>query len=309
MLVIANEGAGSTERDAVDAAVAVFGDAHGAELVYTRDRAHLDEVLAGRHGRDVVVVGGDGSLHAVVAALHSRGDLDTCRLGLVPLGTGNDLARGLGLPLEPEDAAGVVLSGQPRRLDLLVDNAGGVVINAAHVGVGARAARAAAAWKSRLGRFAYPAGAFTAGLRSKGWRLDVDVDGEIIADWSGTVLMVALANGPSIAAGMAELRPGAMPDDGLVDVIVSHSVGPLARIGYAVDLGRGTHVGRSDITATRGRRVVVTGEPFLVDADGEVSGPFTYRAWTVMASAWELIVPPTTPASSTRQGATEAEGS
>ena len=56
-------------------------------------------------GREVVVAGGDGSLHAVVAALHERGELADAAVGLIPLGTGNDFARGVGLPLDPAEAA------------------------------------------------------------------------------------------------------------------------------------------------------------------------------------------------------------
>lgn len=51
----------------------------------------------------------------------------------------NDVARGLGKPLDPGDAAQVVVSGDQRRLDLLVDDAGGPVVNAVHLGIGARA--------------------------------------------------------------------------------------------------------------------------------------------------------------------------
>ena len=65
--------------------------------------------------RRIVVAGGDGSLHAVVAALHRRNDLADAVLGLIPLGTGNDFARCMGIPLDPEEAARVILDGEVRR--------------------------------------------------------------------------------------------------------------------------------------------------------------------------------------------------
>lgn len=291
LLVIANEEAGSAERGAVAAAAAVLGDTGPVEVAYMRDRADLEAVLDRRGDRTVVVAGGDGSVHAVVSALHRRGELARCRLGLVPLGTGNDLARGLGVPLDPQEAARVVLAGPLRRLDLLVGDDGGVVLNAVHAGVGAEAARAAATWKSRLGRFAYPVGALSAGLRSGGWRLEVDVDGGLVADERTRVLMVALANGPSIAGGTAHPHPDAVPDDGLADVVVAHAVGRPARLGYALDLVRGTHLRRDDVVTARGRRVSVRGEPFRTVADGEVSAPATGRTWTVVPSAWQVAAP------------------
>lgn len=291
MLIIANEAAGSAEREAVAAAVGVLGEGGPTELARSGDAADLNRILDQRAGRNVIVAGGDGSLHAVVAVLRERGELAACTLGLLPLGTGNDFARSLAIPLDPEDAARVVLAGHPRRLDLLVDDAGGVVVNSVHLGVGALAARDATAVKAQLGRFAYPVGSLAAGLRSGGWHLDVDVDGRMIADRDSRVLMVALANGSSIGGGTADLHPNAVPDDGAVDVVVSHAVGPLARVGYAIDLTRGKHIGRDDISATSGRRVSVSGDPFLTVADGEIDGPMRARTWSVEPAAWRLITP------------------
>ena len=65
---------------------------------------------AGSTGDSILVAGGDGSMHAVVAALHRRGDLAGATLALLPLGTGNDFARGTGVPLDIEDAARLVAS-------------------------------------------------------------------------------------------------------------------------------------------------------------------------------------------------------
>ena len=74
---------------------------------------------------------------AVIAAPHRRQELTTAVLGLLPLGTGNDFARGTDLPLDPVAAAEVVLRDNPRPMDLVVDEVGEVVVNGVHVGVGA----------------------------------------------------------------------------------------------------------------------------------------------------------------------------
>ena len=101
-----------------------------------------------------MVAGGDGSLHAVVAALHKRHELAGATLGLLPLGTGNDFARGNDIPLEIEDAARLVLAGEARPVDLIVDETGSIVVNNVHVGVGAQASRKGAQVEGppRLGR-------------------------------------------------------------------------------------------------------------------------------------------------------------
>ncbi len=298
-LVIANAAAGRAEDDPVEAAVAVLR-AHGpTEVARTADADELDSVLDGAEGRTVVVVGGDGSIHAVVGALFARGQLASTSLALVPLGTGNDLARSLGLPLAPHEAAAVVTRGRPRRLDLIVDDGGGVVVNVVHAGLGAEAAASADSMKDRLGPLAYPAGALVAGARERGWDLTVTVDGRPVelddtsaSDRPGAtrVLMVAVANGTSIGGG-TPIAPTAVPDDGLVDVIVSFATGPLARLGYAAALREGTHLDRADVVHRRGEVVRIAGEAVRHNADGELTGELAERTYRVEPSAWSLVVP------------------
>ncbi len=99
----------------------------------------------------MVAAGGDGTLHVVAQRLRRLGLLADAVLGLSPLGTGNDLARTVGIPLDPRATAAVVLSGRPRPLDLLVDDRGGVAVNAVHCGVGGVAVRHAAPLEPWLG--------------------------------------------------------------------------------------------------------------------------------------------------------------
>jgi YegS/Rv2252/BmrU family lipid kinase len=262
----------------------------------------LDAVLDARDGRTVVLVGGDGSVHTAVATLRRRGELSPDDpLGLVPLGTGNDLARTLGIPLEPADAARALLHGTPRALDLLVDDAGGVVVNVVHLGVGAEAAEKATGLKDRLGKAAYPVGSVLAAAGPTGWDLRVEVDGSVV-EVEGDALMVAVANGRTIGGG-ASVAPDAAPDDGLLDVVVATSTGPLARLGFGAALREGEHVERDDVVTRRGRTVTVSGQPFPVNADGELDGPVESRTWRVEAGAWSLLVPATSvPTSSAGSG-------
>src|SRR5215207_9851838 len=122
LLVITNASAGSAHEEAVDTAVATLSERADVEVAATSSPEDCDTAVARRAGRRVVVCGGDGSVHFIVAALHRAGDLSD-PIGLIPMGTGNDLARALGLPLDPAEAARVVLDGEPHRLDLLVDDA------------------------------------------------------------------------------------------------------------------------------------------------------------------------------------------
>lgn len=289
LLVVTNAAAGSTDDERVDAALAVLREAADVRVDTCADAGDLDRLLDGLSDRTLVLAGGDGSVHTAVATLHRRGELSPDRpLALLPLGTGNDLARTLGIPLDPAEAARALLTGRPRPLDLLVDDTGGVVVNAVHMGIGAEAAEKAGALKERLGKAAYAVGSVLAGAGSTGWDLRVEVDGEPLHT-DEPVLMVGVANGRTIGGG-AELAPDAVPDDGLLDVVVATSTGPLARLGFGVALREGGHVEREDVVAVRGRTVTVTGEPFPLNADGELDGPVDRRTWTVRPGAWAVLV-------------------
>ena len=226
LLVVVNRSAGTAGDDAVEAAVATLRTGADVAVAATGSRAELDEALVARDGRRVVVLGGDGSVHAVARALDRAGGLDPAEpVGILARGTGNDLARTLGLPLDPVEGASAVLAGRARPLDLLVDDAGGLVVNAVHAGVGARAGAQAHRLKERLGVVAYPVGAALAGVTSAGWPLRVEVDGRVAAhpaegwaaDGTGDVLMLGVCTGRSIGGG-TPLAPHAAPDDGLADL-------------------------------------------------------------------------------------------
>jgi diacylglycerol kinase family enzyme len=289
LLVITNAAAGSAHEAAVDTAVGTLKERADVEVVATSSPDDCHAAVEGRGDRRVVVCGGDGSVHVIVGTLHRAGALAE-PVGLIPLGTGNDLARAIGLPLDPAEAARVVLDGRPRRLDLLVDDTGGVVVNAVHLGVGAEAARAAASLKPKLGRLAYVVGGVAAGAASTGWRVAVRVDGTELVGTDRKVLQVGVGLGRSVGGG-SPLTPHSVLDDQLADVVVSQAVGPLARLGYGLRLRRGAHVDRPDVRTARGREVEVAGEPFHYNADGEVHGPVERRVWTIDPRGWQLVAP------------------
>jgi diacylglycerol kinase family enzyme len=303
LLVVVNRSAGTAQDDAVDAAVAELRTAADVVVAATGDAAELDEVLRAHPAHRVVALGGDGSVHAVVAALDRMGRLGVDDpVGIIARGTGNDLARALGLPLDPVDGAAAVLAGAVRPLDLIRDDAGGIVLNAVHAGIGAQAAAEAARLKQGLGAVAYPVGAAIAGIGSSGWPLRVEVDGRVAtheaegwaADGGCAVLMVGVCNGPTIGGGTA-LAPGAEPDDGALDVVVSIATGPVARAAYGAALTAGRHVDRPDVLVLRGREVRLSGSAVAVDADGELDEIAAARTWRLEPRAWSVLAPEPAP--------------
>jgi len=291
-LVAARASDDDDRRRRLDAAVAVLAGTAPVEVRRSQGDGDLPSLLADAGRRTVVIAGGDGSVHRVVNELRSSGALTGTLVGLIPLGTGNDLARGLGLPLDAADAARALLAGERRRLDLLESDGGTVVTNAVHAGLGARAAAVATGMKDSLGPLAYPLGALIAGVREGGWSLHIEVDGEPLGGGDDRWLMVGLANGPSIGGG-TRLCPGADPGDGLVDVVAVGATGPAARVAFGAALARGTHLERDDVVHCRGRAVTVTGDAVPYNADGELEEATTERRYRLLPGAWTLLVPPT----------------
>lgn len=295
--VVVNSSAGSSEDDVVDAVVEALGASVEVEVARTSDLDDLTSALRRVPSEGtVVVLGGDGSLHAVVTALDQLDRLRDVVVGLVPLGTGNDFARTLGIePTDPVAAARQLLDSRERDVDLVRGGDGSIVVNAAHVGVGAEAAIAAKPWKERFGIVGYAVGAISSGFSAEGFRGEVHVDGSAVGV-RGRLLQVAVGNGRYVGGG-APLLPNADLFDGQLDVVVSWADTPLRRLKYAWKLRSGRHVEGDDTEPLRGTSVsvlvrgsaLVKGIPGI--NDGELTDPATTHTWKLDPAAWRLLVP------------------
>lgn len=297
-LVLVNVSAGSAEADLVEQVCRALGE-YSPSGIQVRDAGSEEEyveTVTSAQARDVVVVGGDGSVNRLLQELVDQELLDSVGpVGVVPLGTGNDLARDAGLPLDWREAAEVAVSGPAAARDLLIDEEGRVVTNVVHCGVAAEATAHAADVKGVLGRTAYAWGAVRAGLTRQGWHLRVVVDGHTVADGAERLLMVSAAVGSSVGGG-TEIAPAAHGGDGKVDVVIAHGTSIGARVGFALDLRRGRHTEREDVTVSRGRAVLVEAvtsrDAFAVNTDGDVAeGRLRSRRWELREEAWRLRVP------------------
>lgn len=292
LLAIANADAGTADDAAVDAVMEVLRTSCNVALVRTSTPDDLATALEDHPTVDaVVVMGGDGSLHAVVDALRTADRL-AVTIGLVPLGTGNDFAATLGLPEDPAKAAEVIVRGRARAIDLVIDGKDSIVINAAHIGIGAEAAAAAGPWKRALGPVGYVVGAVLTGakgLTAPGAHLSITVDGKTLTR-KEPVIQVAIGNGRYVGGG-APLLPQADPSDGLLDVSVSYTKSPRRRIAYAFSVRRGDHHRRDDVIYLRGSEVTVTGDALRCTSDGELTEPSTRHSWHIEPAAVSMFTP------------------
>lgn len=295
LLVITNAAAGTNEDEVLEPALEAMRKRADVKVAATASPDELAEVLAQLDGRQVVVAGGDGSLHAVVQALYDAGLLHRAAVSLLPLGTGNDFARGMGIPLDTLAAVAVVLDGDLRPVDLITDDEGGIVINNVHAGVSAQASRHGARWKQRLGsvnlgKVGYPVGAAIAALRPQMIRLDILVDGNAVSSRKQPVLMLSVGNSSHVGGG-TPITPDATPEDGRGDVMVSFATGGLSRLGFALTLRKGEHQQREDVRRVRGRVVSIRGRrDFWCSADGEITGPHRAKRWVVQSGALQMVL-------------------
>ena len=293
LLVLANTNAGGVDDQTRDAVLAALRD--GGTDVDTASIGPPEE-LAETLGRfpehRPVAVGGDGSLHLLLAALHLRGELGERVVGLVPLGTGNDMARCLGVPQDPVEAARVVVAGRERKIDLLVDDAGEVVMNAVHLGLGAQANQDATPLKAVLGPVAYVFSALKH-LNDAEMKVEVQVDDyPVLRRRARTVIVGNVGR----LQGGVNLLPDAEPDNGQMDVAVlaPRNLGHWIQTAFHV-----LRPGRNKVPnmeVLRGSRITVTSDrPQPRQLDGDVIEESTTLDVSVRPDAlWVCVYQPDT---------------
>lgn len=230
----------------------------------------------------VVAWGGDGTVNEVAAQLVGRG----AALGIVPAGSGNGLARELGLRRHPARALRDALRGPVRRIDA-GELGGRLFFNVAGVGLDARLAAAVNA-RARRDMAGFAAAALREALRYKPARYTVTADG---AASTARALLVAVANTRQYGNG-ALIAPGARPDDGRLDLVV------IPPLGAAAVIRRLPHLFRGTLHRVPGVRMgpVETGEIAADEAlafhvDGEAARGGRSLPLTVHARALPVRVP------------------
>ena len=221
---------------------------------------------ASRAGFDAVMVaGGDGSVFEAVNGLMRAGR--GTRLGVVPVGTGNDLIKAADLPRDWRAACERAASGAVRRVDVGRCN-GHYFLNGVGAGFDAEVARASRSVRRLRGNAVYGlalAKVLVRGVAAPRVTIEDD-DGRI----EEAVTLVAVANGPWYG-GAFHIAPGAAIDDGLLDVVIAASVGRLGVLRFAPRVLAGTHLSLPIVRYHRARRVILTSTPGLcVHADGEI---------------------------------------
>lgn len=250
------------------------------------DACRMARRLACTGAEVVVAAGGDGTVNEVVNGVVGTGW--SGRLAVVPLGTANDFAAGLGLPSEPGEALRLAVSGEVMEIDVARVN-GRHFVNVSTGGFGAVATDQAAAESKRLlGPWAY----VVAGVRQFGElrpsRARFETSDAVVYD--GEIMFFAVGNAKRTGGG-SMLTPRAEFGDGALDVLIVPGMPRLDFLALLPDLRAGTHLENGDIPYFRTERLVVeTEEELSVNADGE---PMRGRrfAYELAEERLEVVVP------------------
>jgi YegS/Rv2252/BmrU family lipid kinase len=253
----------------------------------TRSAEHaVDEALrAADLGEVPVVMSGDGLIGIVGGAL-TGGETP---LGIIPGGRGNDLARVLGIPTDPQGAVEVLAKGTTRVIDVGEAN-GKRFLGIASVGFDSECNRIANETKLIRGRFVY---AYSVPRALATWKparftLRIGEENMRFSGWS-----VAAANSSTFGGGM-RLAPDASLDDGKFDIVMIGETGKLSYLSNLPKVFKGTHVDNEEVRIVRARSFELSASRrFAVYADGEhiTDLPASLR---VLPKALSVLAPPAT---------------
>ncbi|MCX2727256.1 diacylglycerol kinase family lipid kinase [Thermomicrobium sp. 4228-Ro] len=272
---------------------------HEAQTAEPGAAMHLARSCVKSGARELLVVGGDGTVNEVVnGILDEHGQLlAPVTLTIVPCGTGRDFARLFGIT-RAEQVIELLRDGEPCRVDvgqITFTDPDGVVrrryfVNMADIGLGAETAASVSSSTKQLGGFlAYLVAAFRTILRHAAAELTLEIDGEPV--FAGRASMVAIANGRFHAGGM-RIAPTASVTDGIFEIFLLRETPRRVLIGSLLPaVYRGSHVRHPAVLHWSGSRVRVTAPcPVRIEIDGEPVGRTDIEA-RVVPRALTIRVP------------------
>lgn len=297
--------AGRTGRRAREIRAAIEAALGPVAFEVTRgpgDAARIAGEARARGATRLLVAGGDGTLNEVATGLldpsGSASPPPALVLGLLPLGSGWDLARSLDLPRTLDAALAVIRDGHTRRIDAgraacrAPDGAtrDHVFVNEASAGLSGDTIRIVGRLAKRIGaRAGFALGAVGAIASHRADEASIEVDGAAVHE--GPVSLVVAANGRCFGAGM-QVAPDARVDDGLLEVVIVRGLSAPRLLVNLPSLFAGTHGAHPAVSfhAARSVRVVPKGGPMFVDLDGEAMGALPLRA-EVLPGALTVYAP------------------
>jgi diacylglycerol kinase (ATP) len=226
----------------------------------------------------IVAAGGDGTINEVVNGLAA--DFTRARLGILPLGTGNDLASTLAIPTDPREALQLLDIGRERALDLVTVQVSTQVTYCLNIAAGGFTGQMNEVltdeMKASWGPLAYLISAATVLPNLTDYQTTISWDNGPAENIDA--LNVIVANGRTAAGGF-RVAPRANPEDGLLDVIVVRSGSLLDLAKVAAQLVAGSYLDNDSVLYRQAERVAIASRPgmwFNVDGELLTKDPLTF---------------------------------
>jgi diacylglycerol kinase (ATP) len=238
----------------------------------------------------VIAAGGDGTLNEVINGVARHGS--AVRVGLLPLGTGNDFARSLKLPTTVDENIAILRAGNTRSIDLVRVRSDRIryFVNVSAGGFsGLVDEKLTRKMKKTWGPLAYVRSAAAALPELHAYRTKVELgDGEKL---DLDLYNMIVANGTFVAGGLP-VAPEADPSDGLLDVILIPKLSGGEMVVLAAQILIGNHLRSQSILFRRTHRLTVTSRPGMwFNADGELVGKEPAE-FEIIPRALQFVVPP-----------------
>jgi diacylglycerol kinase (ATP) len=268
----------------------------GLEVEWIETDGPDDAIQAAEEWQEglLIVAGGDGTINDVVNGLGRAGFPEDVTLGILPAGTGNDLAATLCIPEDPDLAEDVILQNRGRRLDVARVRSEGIgerfFINVATGGLGAEISSVNdEELKKRWGKLSYLRASLEVARNFDVRELTLYLDGE---RREVEAVNVAVGNCRYTGGGWPA-TPKANPEDGLLDVVIIETLGAGELLGLApAALAEFDYLDKEGIFFARAKEVRVETHPGLeFTADGEVIGDEPAE-FSVIPRALKVLVGP-----------------
>ncbi|WP_197527850.1 diacylglycerol/lipid kinase family protein [Posidoniimonas polymericola] len=237
----------------------------------------------------VVAAGGDGTINAVINTMMQQPSRPP--LGLIPLGTANNLCRALGVPLTPREAYAALGSGRRANIDLAKATCDGQQQYFTCVASGGNSDRVIECLrhedKAAWGPWCYLRNALPVMADLTGYQTRLEHDG---GELNLSLWNVMVANG-KFAAGGLQVAPRARMDDGLLDVVLVEDGTPLDLATISAEFFLGDYLEDDRVTFLRTRKLRVEANPelrFLADGETLTGQPFEFEA---VPDALEVVIP------------------
>lgn len=260
------------------------GSGDGTELAKTAVFENYDAVIA---------AGGDGTISEVMNGLITAvpDDQPTLPLGILPVGSANDLAKMMGLPLDIPGAVALIAAKNTRMLDagrVQYDGKTHYFDNNSAIAMEPMITLEHEKINRVSGEARYYLAILKGVIKLEAWNMSITWDdGEYI----GPTYLLSVCNGPRTGGMM--IAPGAIMDDGLFDIVLGPEVPKRTVVNFLLQLTKGTHINNDAITFTRTKTIKITSDPGTpLHADGEILSESAREiSYSILPKKLTMLVP------------------